>query len=392
MFLSSLFFAISSHQFHSKIDLQNDSPTRELSLQTTKVIKGLLTPLGGSIISVTGGNRGTYELSKELKLRGCEIVCGTPGRIIDMVRYKNGGIPNLNRVTMVIIDEADKLLSMGFEMQVSSILQCIRPDAQRCFVSATFSNRMKRLLADRWASTTTIRYAHLSVGTTGTASEHVEQHVVVLPSVESKREWLLNHLPSFILDDNDGSTGKRQINKRSKVIIFVSTRIECEELSQMLHRHMDGVYGNELIGSIHGDKHQIHRSETLGSFRKGNISILVATDVAARGLDIQHVNFVINFDPAKNIDSHVHRIGRAGRMIGQQAEVDGSCHTHAQGVAYTLLTCKEADFAYLLLEAFTRERRQISAELAELATKSKYHKTTPRYLEEKYGSKRSRTS
>lgn len=308
-----------------------------------------------------------------------------------MVRYKNGGIPNLNRVTMVIIDEADKLLSMGFEMQVSSILQCIRPDAQRCFVSATFSKRMKRLLADRWASTTTYRYAHLSVGTTGTASEHVVQHVVVLPTVESKREWLLNHLPSFILDDNNGSSGKRQINKRSKVIIFVSTRIECEELSQMLHSHMNAIYGDEIIGSIHGDKHQLHRNETLGSFRKGNISILVATDVAARGLDIQHVNFVINFDPAKNIDSHVHRIGRAGRLVGQ-VEDDGDCHTHAQGEAYTLLTCKEADFAYLLLEAFTRERRQISAELAELAKKSKYHKITPRYLDEKDRSKRSRTS
>jgi ATP-dependent RNA helicase DDX42 len=329
-------------------------------------------------------------------LRGCEIVCGTPGRIIDMVRYKNGGIPNLNRVTMVIIDEADKLLSMGFEMQVSSILQSIRPDAQRCFVSATFSNRMKRLLADRWASTTNNLYAHLSVGTTGTSSEHVAQHVVVLPTAQSKREWLTNHLPSLIFDSNDGSEGKRQINKKNKAIIFVSTRIECEEVSQMLQRHLNDIYGDKIIGSLHGDKHQLHRNETLGSFRKGNISILVATDVAARGLDIEHVNFVINFDPAKNMDSHVHRIGRAGRMVGQVEDDpkgnSGGCHTHAQGVAYTLLTCKDADFAHLLLEAFTREGRHISAELTDLAKKSKYHKITPYHLDEKHGVKRSRTS
>jgi ATP-dependent RNA helicase DDX42 len=247
---------------------------------------------------------------------------------------------------------------------------------------------MKRLLADRWASTTNNLYAHLSVGTAGTASEHVAQHVVVLPTAQSKREWLTNLLPSLIFNSNNGSEGKRQINKKNKVIIFVSTRVECEEVSQMLQRHLDDIYGDEIIGSLHGDKHQLYRNE--------KFSILVATDVAARGLDIEHVNFVINFDPAKNMDSHVHRIGRAGRMVGQ-AEDDpkgnnGGCHTHAQGVAYTLLTGKDADFAHLLLEAFTRERRHISAELTELAKKSKYHKITPNPLDEKHGAKRSRTS
>lgn len=355
--------------------------------------------MGGSVISVTGGNRGTYELSQELKLHGCEIVCGTPGRIIDMVQYKNGGIPNLNRITMVIIDEADKLLSMGFEMQVSSILRNIRPDAQRCFVSATFSNRMRRLLADRWASSTNL-YAHVSVGITGASSEHVAQHVVVLPNAQAKRDWLVSNLPTFLFDSADATLTKHQGSKPKKVIIFVATRVECEEISQMLRSRINNIRGDDIIGSIHGDKHQLHRNETLGAFRKGKLSILVATDVAARGLDIQDVNIVINFDPAKNMDSHVHRIGRAGRMVGQAddhasengsngidiAGSSSSCHKHAQGVAYTLLTYEDSDFANLLLEAFTREGRPVSTALSELAKKSKYStQNSLSYLGGKHG-------
>ena len=352
------------------------SPTRELATQTTKVVQSLISPLMGKVICVTGGNRGTYELSKELKLQGCEIVCGTPGRIIDMVQYKNGGIPNLHRVTMVVVDEADKLLSMGFESQVTSLLRNIRPDAQRCFVSATFPNRMRRLLTDRWASTNTSSpCVHISVGTTGASSEHVLQHAIILPNVDAKRDWLVSYVTTLFLNNNNG-------RNKNKLIVFVSSRVDCEAVAQMLRTHTTIKDIKEIrIGSIHGDKHQLHRNETLADFRKGKLNILVATDVAARGLDVKDVTTVVNYNVANTMDSHVHRIGRAGRMGGTVLREDSCCNGelnkstshHAQGEAYTLLTRDDADFANSLLGAFRREGRPVSAELIELAQKSKYN-------------------
>lgn len=361
------------------------SPTRELATQTTKVVQSLfkLSP-GRKVICVTGGNRGTYELSQELKLHGCEIVCGTPGRIIDMVQFKNGGIPNLHRVTMVVVDEADKLLSMGFEPQVTSLLRNIRPDAQRCFVSATFPNRMRRLLSDRWASSSNTSSSspcvHISVGTTGASSEHVLQHAIVLPNMDAKREWLVSYVPTLFLNSNDAKNKK-------KLIVFVSSRVDCKAVAQMLRTHPNIIGKKEfiMVGSIHGDKHQLHRNETLADFRKGKLNILVATDVAARGLDVKDVTTVVNYNVANTMDSHVHRIGRAGRMGGTVLLREDSCccdgesnnkstsHHHAQGEAYTLLTRDDADFANSLLGAFRREGRPVSAELIELAQKSKYN-------------------
>ncbi len=120
-----------------------------------------------------------------------------------------------------------------------------------------------------------------------------------------------------------------------------------------------------LVDSIHGERHQTDRNAALSAFRKGKIRVLIATDVAARGLDVCDVMTVINFDPAKNLDSHVHRIGRAGRL-------DKNSPEHKKGVAYTLLTSKNADFAHALSEAFGREGREVNEDLLKLAMNSKY--------------------
>eukprot|EP00590_Aulacoseira_subarctica_P006048 CAMPEP_0172416844 /NCGR_PEP_ID=MMETSP1064-20121228/3339_1 /TAXON_ID=202472 /ORGANISM="Aulacoseira subarctica , Strain CCAP 1002/5" /LENGTH=306 /DNA_ID=CAMNT_0013154775 /DNA_START=250 /DNA_END=1170 /DNA_ORIENTATION=+ len=285
---------------------------------------------------------------------------------------------------MVVVDEADKLLSMGFEPQVTSLLRNIRPDAQRCFVSATFPNRMRRLLSDRWASSSNTSSSspcvHISVGTTGASSEHVLQHAIVLPNMDAKREWLVSYVPTLFLNSNDAKNKK-------KLIVFVSSRVDCEAVAQMLRTHPNIIGKKEfiMVGSIHGDKHQLHRNETLADFRKGKLNILVATDVAARGLDVKDVTTVVNYNVANTMDSHVHRIGRAGRMGGTVLLREDSCcgdgesnnkstsHHHAQGEAYTLLTRDDADFANSLLGAFRREGRPVSAELIELAQKSKYN-------------------
>jgi ATP-dependent RNA helicase DDX42 len=272
-------------------------------------------------------------------------------------------------------------LEMGFEAQVSSLVANIRPDAQRAMFSATFQHRIRRL-AERSLNNP----VRISVGTTGASSEHVEQHAIVLNGFEAKKEWILATVP-----------GLAKLGQ--KTIVFVSSKADCEEVGNLL-RHatkeipqaqgstppdsstgngdsssfsispaaaaaVANVNPNVVIDTIHGDKHQHDRSKAMSHFKKGKILILVATDVASRGLDVKDVRHVINFDPAKSLDAHIHRVGRAGRLGGS----DGA---HQAGTAYTLLTWKNADFANALLDSFRREGRPVGDELVQLAQKSKH--------------------
>jgi len=155
--------------------------------------------------------------------------------------------------------------------------------------------------------------------------------------------------------------------KVGRMIIFVSSRSECEAITQQMKNSPEIGGKGLIVDSIHGDKHQSDRNAALAALRKGVLSALVAADVAARGLDITDVRTVVNFDAAKNLDSHVHRIGRCGRLSAQMSELE-----HGKGVACTLLTQKNADFASVLIESFEREGREVSDELIELAMKSKH--------------------
>ncbi len=153
-----------------------------------------------------------------------------------------------------------------------------------------------------------------------------------------------------------------------KMIIFVSSKADCEAIAKLM-KDSPSIGGKGLlIDSIHGDKHQTDRNAALASLRKGRISALVATDVASRGLDVDDIQTVINFDAAKNLDSHVHRIGRAGRLNSKAPAGE-----HKKGVAYTLLTARNAEFARILLEAFEREGREIGDDLMKLAMKSNHY-------------------
>ena len=120
-------------------------PTRELAKQVYKYAKTFVSCIGGRAVEVSGGNRGTWELTKDLR-KGCEIVVGSPGRVIDVVRKKG---TNLRRVTFLVLDEADRMLDMGFEKQVTSIMENVRPDRQTMLLSATFGRRVEGV-ARRW--------------------------------------------------------------------------------------------------------------------------------------------------------------------------------------------------------------------------------------------------
>lgn len=199
---------------------------------------------------------------------------------------------------------------------------------------------------------TSLSAYRISIGRTGMSSEHVSQHVLVLPSYHAKKQWMMEMLPTLA--------------EVGRMIVFVSSRADCEDLANVM-QSSPAIGGKGLrVDSIRGDKHQTDRNAALAALRKGKLAALIATDVAARGLDVQDIMTVVNFDCAKNLDSHVHRVGRAGRMsAGGDAE-------HKKGVAYTLLTSKNADFANMLVEAFMREGRHVGDELLNLARQSKH--------------------
>jgi len=359
------------------------TPTRELARQVHLLTKKLLHTVGGTAVAVTGG-MGTYEMTKELR-KGCEVVVSTPGRFIDMVGGCDGAAgcgkkrraaTNCDRITLVILDEADKMLEMGFESQVGSILQNVRPDRQSWMFSATFGKRIERV-AKGWLRDP----VRIAVGRTGSSSEHVTQHVLVLPSREAKKQWLIEMYPILA--------------GLGRLIVFVASRAGCDEIADLLRNNNGSTTTNGTtknttglaVDSIHGERHQSDRNAALSKLRKGKLDALVATDVAARGLDITDIMTVCNFDCAKNLDSHVHRVGRAGRLSNKNKDSKGSSNSihhdnepqqeqqqqqHKKGAAYTLLTPQNSDFANVLVEAFQREGREVSDELLQLSRRSRH--------------------
>jgi ATP-dependent RNA helicase DDX42 len=195
----------------------------------------------------------------------------------------------------------------------------------------------------------------VAIGKSNTSSEHVTQNVIVLPSYETKKLWMKEMLPILA--------------EIGRLIIFVSSRVDCEQIAQEMRNSPDIGGKGYVIGSLHGDKHQSDRNSTLAAFRKGTMTALVATDVASRGLDVTDVMTVINFDVAKNLDAHIHRIGRCGRL---SVNSDSATQEQKKGNAYTILTPSDCSFANILLESFLREGREVSNELMELASKSKH--------------------
>jgi ATP-dependent RNA helicase DDX42 len=321
-------------------------PTRELALQVQQHAKPMLNSVrvGGHVLrsrAVIGG-QGKYMLLQELKKTGgIELVIATPGRLLDVLSDTKG--LSMKRVTFVVLDEADKMLHMGFEKQVNQILQQIRPDRQTLMLSATMGSRIEKVASEWLRSDHAIR---ISIGRTGQASENVEQHVMVLPNESAKESFLIEMLPV--------------LNQVGRTIVFVSTRIKCEKLAELVRVRASDTH----VLTLHGDKHQTDRTAAVRDFAKGIVKILIATDVAARGLDIPNVQTVLSFDPAKDLDSHVHRLGRAGRLSKETNQ-------QTSGSAYTLLTESNADFAHVLLGALEREGKPASPELIVLAGKSR---------------------
>jgi superfamily II DNA/RNA helicase len=252
--------------------------------------------------------------------RGCEVVIATPGRLLDHIEQKN---TNLSQVQIVVLDEADRMLDMGFLPDISRILNFLPKERQSLMFSATFSEEIKKLAANFLRSPQLIETAARNA-----TADNVKQEVYKLHESE-KTDALLEILRTR------GPDGGRL----TQVLVFVNAKIECRRLARQLQKA--GVNAD----AIHGDKTQDERMKALEGFKNGTIEVLVATDVAARGLDIVELPVVINYDVPFQSEDYVHRIGRTGRA-------------GASGLTIMLMTGSD-DRAVAGIERLTKQKFEV---------------------------------
>jgi len=278
------------------------APTRELAMQIqTEVLR--FTQGGAIRCTACFGGVSRYGQASDLR-RGVEILIATPGRLLD---FLEAGVTNLKRVTYLCLDEADRMLDMGFEPQIRKVVSQIRPDRQTLMWSATWPKEIQRLARDFCREDP----VKLTIGTEELSlNPNITQQIEVVGEYEKRDRFL-----SWIRD----IAGQDQ-----KVLVFTETKRGADSLCRELQ------YQQLSAAAIHGDKEQRQRDRTLSEFRSGRTNVLIATDVAQRGLDIKDVSYVVNYDVPKTLEDYIHRIGRTGR-----AGARGTAVTYFPAEAYT---------------------------------------------------------
>lgn len=257
------------------------TPTRELADQIDQNVQGYIKNLPLRHTVLFGGvnmDKQTADLRA-----GCEIVVATVGRLLDHVKQKN---ISLNKVEIVVLDEADRMLDMGFIDDIRKIMQMLPRQRQTLLFSATFSAPIRKLAQDFMNAPETVE-----VAAQNTTNANVEQHIIAVDTFQKR-----NLLERLIVDLH-----------MNQVIVFCKTKQSVDRVTRELVRR------NLSAQAIHGDRSQQSRLETLNAFKDGSLRVLVATDIAARGLDIAELPFVINYEMPAQPEDYVHRIGRTGR-------------------------------------------------------------------------------
>lgn len=306
------------------------TPTRELAMQIGKECKKFTKALNLNVVCVYGGT-GISEQIAELK-RGAEIIVCTPGRMIDMLAANNGRVTNLRRCTYIVLDEADRMFDMGFEPQVMRIIDNVRPDRQTVMFSATFPRQMEAL-----ARRILTKPIEVIVGGRSVVCKDVEQYIIVLED----NQKFLKLLELLGLYQEKGS-----------ILVFVHKQEHADELMKNLMKH------SYPCLSLHGGIDQYDRDSTMDDFKSGNIKLLIATSVCARGLDVKDLILVINYDCPNHYEDYVHRCGRTGRAGNH-------------GFAYTFVTPDQGKYAGELIKALELSSAAISGDLVTLWDKFK---------------------
>ena len=275
------------------------APTRELAVQVFESVKSYSKYVPIRSLCAYGGVDIKPQIA-EIRL-GVEVLVATPGRLLDLVEQK---CLNFNSVQALVLDEADRMLDMGFMPDVTRIINLLPMQRQSLLFSATFSEEIKKL-ADKMLQAPEL----IEVAKRNTVSETIT-HRVHPVAADAKRALLVKLLKS---------------SEFNQVLVFTRTKIETNKLARELQR------AGIAADSIHGDKSQLDRMKALEAFKDGSVLVLVATDVAARGLDIDDLPHVINFELPHTPEDYVHRIGRTGRA-------------GKQGTAISLVSAHEVQY------------------------------------------------
>jgi ATP-dependent RNA helicase DeaD len=285
------------------------SPTRELAKQVTDAGKELAQKTAIKIISVYGGQ--SYTIQVRALERGADVVVGTPGRLLDLIHQK---LLDLSHVNMFIIDEADEMLAMGFIDDVELILNELSSQRQVALFSATMPERIRKL-SERYLDNP----VKVSINPKSITVAEIEQRCYRVRE-EAKIAALTRLL---------------EIEDVSSALIFTRTKARAQDLAEDMLRI------GFAADALHGDLNQNRREVVLDRFRNGTVKLLVATDVAARGLDIENISHVLNFDLPADCEDYVHRIGRTGRA-------------GKTGIAISFITPRERNWVNQI-QSFTRQ-------------------------------------
>ncbi|KAL7416919.1 P-loop containing nucleoside triphosphate hydrolase protein [Mrakia frigida] len=271
------------------------SPTRELALQTSATLTALCTLLGFKSVCLFGGMPKGEQVAL-LRQEGLKVVVGTPGRVLDLV---NDGAVSFEKVTYLVLDEADRMLDKGFENDIRQIIgYCPVEGRQTLMFSATWPESVRQL-----ANTFMKTPVRITVGSDElSANSRVEQNVEVFNTSRDKDPRLLSLLRSHSAAHTGGA---KHIPLR--ILVFALYKKEATRLEQTIRR------AGFKVAGLHGDMGQKERMAALEGFVSGEVGVLVATDVAARGLDIPDVSLVINVTFPLTVEDYIHRIGRTGR-------------------------------------------------------------------------------
>ncbi|KAJ3196163.1 pre-mRNA processing RNA-helicase [Irineochytrium annulatum] len=305
------------------------TPTRELAVQIFKECKPFTKALNLRAVCCYGGSPIKDQIA-ELK-RGAEIIICTPGRMIDLLCANSGRVTNLKRVTYLVLDEADRMFDMGFEPQVMKMVNNIRPSRQTILFSATFPRKMEAL-----ARKILKQPLEITVGGRSVVCPDVHQ-IVEVRDEDSKFLRLLEILGLTMANDAD-----------SKVLVFVDRQDGADNLLRDLLKR------GYPCQTLHGGKDQSDRDSTIADFKGGDINIVIATSVAARGLDVKQLKVVINYDCPNHMEDYVHRCGRTGRAGNK-------------GTAYTFITPDQDKYSVVIVQALKMSKAEVPQSLQDLA-------------------------
>ena len=259
-------------------------PTRELAAQIGNVFNQLSKHTKAKAFAVYGGVEQDPQIKKLAD--GIDVLVATPGRMFDLISQ---GAINLKQVNTLVLDEADQMLDLGFIKDIIAVKKKLFQKHQTLFFSATINKEIKKLAFSQVKSSA----IRIQISPEDPVSKNVS-HFVIFIEMDDKRFFLRR----FITD-----------NSKARIIVFVRTRVRAERVSKALER------GDIKSATIHGEKDQKDRTDVMDRFKSGEMNILIATDVSARGIDIADVNYVINYDLPEKSENYVHRVGRTGRGI-----------------------------------------------------------------------------